>query len=97
MKNISLICPECSEERKDEAQEYVKEHGINLNDYVKVKITNDDDESEYIWFMVEKINKEKNTFIGRLNNNPVYKQDIKFGDRKEFSFDDIESVGKFKE
>lgn len=55
-----------------------------LNKFVKLKFE-DNDNVEYMWVKVEKIDLEKELLIGKLDNDPIDITTCKYGDIIEFS------------
>lgn len=92
--NVQMICNDCAEKRKKIIQEYIKNNGLKMGDYVRIRLENKKKEAEHIWFVVKE-NKGKKV-IGVLDNYPLYEQDINYGEEKEFDISDIEDVGVFK-
>ena len=93
--NIQSICDDCVNERKEKAQNYIKNNGINIDDYVKVLTKGIDGNAEYMWYCIKKVNKK--TVNGKLSNIPIYKQKIKLGDNVNIKIEDIDEIGRFVE
>jgi uncharacterized protein YegJ (DUF2314 family) len=90
--NIEGICNDHAKERlalfqKQPAPEY------KVGDYVKAALktcANDSDYIEHIWFIIDKMNDDTQTFTGLLNNHPVtMTAKYKVGDKIEVPYHKI--------
>ena len=85
--NIMLVCKGCSENIYPNKGTF----DVNVGDFVKLKFT-DGNGTEYMWVEVINVDKENNKYEGRLDNDPVLIQYVKYNDNLEFQKEDILQV-----
>ena len=79
INNLRLVCSNCKPETMDKP--------FGIGDNVKVIL-----DSERMWFIVKSIDKDKGTFVGELNNDPVVITYLKYEDEIELKLVDIIDV-----
>ena len=89
-RNIAMICKTCTDERKKNVQEIIKDVKSEslVGKYAKIPFT-EGEQVEHMWVKIGGI--IEGGFFGFLENDPVVIS-IKFGDRIEFQRSEIEEV-----
>lgn len=87
MDNIILTCKECAEKMYPDKGTF----DVRVGDFAKLKFT-DGNRVEYMWVEVVKVDKENNKYEGRVDNDPVLVQSVKYNEKVEFKKDDILQV-----
>lgn len=82
--NIMLVCKECGEDMYPNKGTF----DVQVGDFAKLKFI-DGSWTEYMWVEVIKADKENNKYEGRLDNDPICIQSIKYGGNVEFKKEDI--------
>ena len=77
--NLILACAECSKNMYPNKGTF----DVQAGDGAKLKFT-DGYGTEYMWVKIIKVDKENNKYEGRLNNDPIIVQCVKYGDNVEF-------------
>jgi len=85
--NLMLVCKECGENMYPNKGTF----DVNVGDIVKLKFT-DGNGTEYMWVEVLKVDKENNKYEGRIDNDPVLVECMKYDDNVEFRKEDILQV-----
>ena len=85
--NIMLICKDCA----DKVYPNKGKLTVDIGKFAKLKFT-DINGSEYMWVKVIRADKLKGDFEGRLDNDPVLVQCVKYGDNIKFKKDEIFDV-----
>lgn len=86
-RNVMLVCKNCGEKMFPNKGTF----DVNVGDLVKLKFT-DVNGSEYMWVEVVKADKENNKYEGRIDNDSVLVQYVKYNDKVEFKKEDILQV-----
>lgn len=90
IENIGIICNEHADERHEKWQQDNKNTVLRVGDYCKMGfvIKKGDPRKEHMWVMITNVI-DKDTFKGRLDNDPMLADDLKFGDIVMFKRSDV--------
>ena len=97
-KNTELICPCCSNKRRDEFQKTFNKNEIKIGDHLKVKIEGLSEcgaeciEHMWVWVQYVGYNKgEVEEVKGRLDSLPLWIDNIREGDNIYVDLDQVEA------
>ena len=85
--NIMLICKECVEKVYPNKGKLT----VDIGKFAKLKFT-DGHAGEYMWVMVIAVNKRKEEYEGRVDNDPILVTNVKYGDKVKFKKEDVFDV-----
>jgi uncharacterized protein YegJ (DUF2314 family) len=90
--NVVNICPDCSEQLRQEWQEKNKDLVIIKDSWVKIKFTDEsvhEKAAEWMWVNVTDVTGKE--FMGTLQNHPVIVKNINFGDTVYFAKQEVQA------
>lgn len=90
LENLTIMCGECSEDRRKKWQELNVDTPLYPGDFVKIGFDCEaDDHLSKEWMWVRLMGVKDNIFVGQLYNDPVFVRNLTFRDIVEFTRDEI--------